>query len=108
MVAAAAFTYKTKHDAESRFAEVRRLQEQIRLEENAIDVLRADWSLLTQPARLQQLAERFQDELELESAAPHQIADISDIPLRPLTIDDLAAQADELASGASVLGRSVQ
>ena len=55
MVSAAAFTYKTKHEAENWQAEVRRLQQQIRFEEDTTDLLRADWSLLTQPSRLQRL-----------------------------------------------------
>ena len=50
MVAAAAFTYKTKHEAEKWLTENQRLEQQIRFEEDSIDVLKADWSLLTQPA----------------------------------------------------------
>jgi hypothetical protein len=53
MISAAAFTYKTKHDAEIRYSEIRRLETQIRVQEDAVNVLRADWSLLTQPSRLQ-------------------------------------------------------
>jgi hypothetical protein len=100
MISAAAFTYKTKHDAESRYAEVRRLETQIRLQENAIDVLRADWSLLTQPSRLQRFAERFEDELELVPLDPKQIGGFGEIPMREFGIEDLLGRSsDSVAEG---------
>ena len=92
MVAAAAFTYKTKHEAEDRQTTLRQIEQQIRFEEDSIDVLKADWSLLTQPARLQKLTELYQGELGLQPVGPHQIADIDDLPTRPLTIEDLSSQ----------------
>ena len=49
MVSAAAFTYKTKQAAEGQAAAVRKLEQQIRFEEDSITLLKADWSLLTQP-----------------------------------------------------------
>jgi hypothetical protein len=91
-VSAAAFTYKTKHEAEKWLTENQRLEQQIRFEEDSIDVLKADWSLLTQPARLQKLTELYQGELGLQPVGPHQIADIDDLPTRPLTIEDLSSQ----------------
>ena len=63
MVSAAAFTYKTKREAEDQLAEVRKIEAQIRYEQDTIDLLKADWSLLTQPSRLQKLAEIYQAEL---------------------------------------------
>jgi len=57
-------------------------------EEDRIDVLKADWSLLTQPSRLQRLAERFHDELQLEPVDARQIADLDELPERQLEIED--------------------
>ncbi|MEO3385505.1 hypothetical protein [Mesorhizobium sp. CAU 1741] len=88
MVAAAGFTYMTKHGAEAELSKLRRLQSDIRLEEEAIDVLKADWSLLTQPSRLQRLAEIYHSELQLAPVESHQFADISELPERPLEIED--------------------
>ncbi|MGE0503021.1 MAG: hypothetical protein AB7I79_19995 [Rhizobiaceae bacterium] len=90
MVSAAAYTYKTKHDAERVLSEVARLHEQIRLEEDTIDILKADWGLLAQPARLQRLADVYREELELVPVEARQIVDFDDIPVRPLTIEDLS------------------
>lgn len=92
MVSAAAFTYKTKHEAEDRLAAVRKIEQQIRFEEDSIDLLKADWSLLTQPSRLQKLAETFQSELQLQPTGAHQIVGLDDLPARPVTIEDLSNQ----------------
>lgn len=89
MVAAAAFTYKTKYEAENQLAELNRLERQIRLERDSIDVLQADWSLLTQPARIQRLVENYQDQLDLQPVDPTQVGSISELPQRQLRIEDL-------------------
>jgi len=94
MVAAAAFTYKTKHDAEGQLREVRKLQAQIHYQEDTINVLNADWSLLTQPARLQRLAEHFDAQLHLRPQDPRQIVDIADIPEKSMAIEDLIGAAE--------------
>lgn len=107
MVAAAAFTYKTKHDAESQFAELRKVEEQIRFEKDLIDVLRADWSLLTQPARLQRLTEQYHEQLELAPVEATQIGSLAELPPKPLAIEDVILReagavetgTDNLATG---------
>lgn len=91
MVAAAAFTYKTKHDAEGKYSEVRKLEAAIRYEDDTIDVLKADWSLLTQPARLQRLAEAFRDQLKLAPVDPHQIVELSALPAKEIAVEDVLA-----------------
>ncbi len=95
MVSAAAFTYKTKHDAERQLAELNRIRADIRYEQDTIDVLEADWSLLTQPHRLQQLSEIYREELALEPAEANQIVEISDLPAAPLRIEDILRQPQE-------------
>lgn len=87
MVAAAAFTYNTKHKAEDRLAQVRKLETEIRLEQDTIDLLKADWSLLTQPSRLQRLTEVYQAELKLQPVEASQIGRLSDIPQKPPEIE---------------------
>lgn len=90
MVAAAAMTYTIKRDAGEQLATVRKLQVQIRTEEETIDLLKADWSLLTQPARLQRLAEVYHSELQLAPVEVYQIADIDELPVRPVEIEDFS------------------
>jgi hypothetical protein len=92
MVAAAAFTYKTKHEAEDRQASLRKIEQQIRFEEDSMDLLKADWSLLTQPSRLQKLSQTFQVELGLQPLEARQIVGLDELPSKPLTIEDLSSQ----------------
>lgn len=81
MVAAAAFTYRTKHETEDTMREIVKLDRQIKLEEETIDILNADWALLTQPNRLQKLADTYETQLLLKPIEPGQIVEMSDIPL---------------------------
>jgi hypothetical protein len=92
MVSAAAFTYKTKHEAENQLATVRKIEAQIRFEEDSIDLLKADWSLLTQPPRLQKLADIYAAELELQPVEAHQIIGLDELPSRPMEIQDFSTQ----------------
>jgi len=92
MVSAAAFTYKTKHEAEEQLLAVRKIEQQIRFEEDSIDLLKADWSLLTQPSRLQRLAETYQTELHLEPVEAKQVVGLNDLPTRPVDIQDFSSK----------------
>jgi hypothetical protein len=92
MVSAAAFTYNTKHRAEARLAEVRKIEAEIKYEQDTIDLLKADWSLLTQPSRLQKLTEIYQAELQLQPVEASQIGGIEDLPAKPVEIEDFSTQ----------------
>ena len=92
MVSAAALTYKTKREAEEQLAAVQKIQAQIRYEEDTTDLLKADWSLLTQPSRLQKLAEIYKSQLELEPVNARQIVGLDDLPAKPVNIQDLSSQ----------------
>ena len=89
MVAGAAFTYNTKHQVEAQLAEVRRLEAAIRFERDTMTVLKADWSLLTQPSRLQKLTEIYQDQLALVPLDAHQIVGIDELPAKPVDLENL-------------------
>jgi hypothetical protein len=101
MVGTAAVTYKLKHDTQERLAEIRKIQTQIRYEEDTIDLLKADWSLLIQPARIQKLAEHYGSELPLQPLDAHQMVALTDIPLKPPPPPDAVANLiDEIAGAA--------
>ena len=102
MVCAAGFTYMTKHDAEAELSKLRKLEAAIRFEEETIDVLKADWSLLTQPARLQKLADTYRDQLHLVPLEAHQIGGIEELPARPLRIEDIVEE-DAMAEAGGTL-----
>lgn len=105
MVSAAALTFKIKRDAEEQLAAVQKIQAQIRYEEDTIDLLKADWSLLTQPSRLQKLTEIYKSQLGLEPLNARQIGGLDDVPVKPVNIQDLSSQrlggiADNAGKGA--------
>ncbi|AJY47180.1 cell division protein FtsL [Martelella endophytica] len=91
MVATATVTYTIKYSAEATLDEVRKLDDQIALEENNIDLLKADEALLTQPARLGRLASHYSLELGLQPAEPEQIATLDQLPpiAPPPAVEDL-------------------
>ena len=83
LLGGAAFTFKIKHDSEEAIARVEALQSKIRKEQEAIDVLKADWSMLTDPKRLEGLTERYQTQLQLEPLPPERILSLPELPERP-------------------------
>lgn len=89
MIAAAAMTYKIKHDAEDRLAEIRKLRIAIQHERDSIEVLKADWSLLKQPVRLQALADQYAKDLDLQPLPARAIVDASDLPRPSRDIEDI-------------------
>jgi hypothetical protein len=81
MTGVAAVTYTIKHQAELKLEEVRRIDAEIKLERDTIDLLRADWALLTQPARLTKLIETYKGELQLAPTESTQLVQPSELPM---------------------------
>jgi hypothetical protein len=84
MVSAAAVTYRIKADSEDQLRQVRKLERQIVEEEDSIDLLKADWSLLTQPSRIQKLVDAHQDALGLQPTDSHQVTGLDAVPEKGL------------------------
>lgn len=82
MIAGAAFTYDTKHKAEQAAATVVSLRAQVESEKTSLRLLKAEWSVLTQPARLQALVEKYQAQLGLRTADVGQFVTIDEVPTR--------------------------
>lgn len=99
MVAGAAFTYQVKRSSELELEHINKLQTQIQLEEDTMDVLKADWSLLVQPARLQRLEQAHQAELQLQPVAAQQVVTFADLPPKPAAAPP-GGQADEREASA--------
>jgi hypothetical protein len=81
MTATAVVTYSIKHRADQKVAEVRRLETEIRLEKDTIDLLKADWALLTQPNRLHRLINLYGSELQLAATETTQLAMPKELPM---------------------------
>lgn len=81
MVATAVVTYTIKHNTDLKFEEVKKLEAEIRMEKDTIDLLRADWALLTQPNRLNRIVAAYKDDLQLEPLASTQLAMPQELPM---------------------------
>jgi hypothetical protein len=71
-------------------------------ERDKIASLKAEWSLLNQPRRLQELSERYHAYLELDRLDPNQIATIEEIPLRAVALGDAPKPVAGFAAGGKV------
>jgi len=72
--------YHLKHEVKALEDELFRLNRQILAEQQAIHVLRAEWSYINQPQRLQSLTQRH---LDLQPTKPAQIGTLATLPARP-------------------------
>ncbi len=81
-------TYVLKYGSEIEHDNIAKLNREIKIEREATDILEANWSLLTDPARIQRLTSRYQDELGLEELLPKQVTDLNNIRLRPIVLPE--------------------
>jgi cell division protein FtsL len=77
---AAAYVYKIKYESTQRVEQVAKLRAEIRREHDAIATLRAEWSRLDSPARIQELAKRH---LALRPVEQRQFDRLDQLPERP-------------------------
>ena len=80
LVFAAAYVYRIKMESTARTERVLRLHAEIREQRDAIAVLRAEWTKLDAPLRLQGLAERH---LSLKPLNATQYDQLKNLPERP-------------------------
>ena len=81
LVAAAAYVYKVKFESTREAERLAKLRTEIRQEQDAIASLRAEWSKLDTPARIQELAKRHLS--TMKSIDPRQIDTLRNLPERP-------------------------
>jgi|SRR4030088_1788682 hypothetical protein len=80
LVFAAAYVYRIKMESTARTERVLRLHADVREQRDAIAALRAEWSRLDAPLRLQGLAERH---LTLKPIGANQYDQLKNLPERP-------------------------
>jgi cell division protein FtsL len=92
MIVGVVVTYNMKHQAELAAAAVARLQAEVTAEKQAIALLKAEWSMLTQPGRLQTVIERHNDYFKLAPFSPDQLATVEEIEIKPIQYDKDASE----------------
>jgi cell division protein FtsL len=80
LVVAAAYVYRIKFESTRKAEQVARLRLDIRREHDGIAELRAEWSKLDSPARIQELAQRH---LALRMIESRQFDQLDHLPERP-------------------------
>ncbi|NND50418.1 MAG: hypothetical protein HKN60_09230 [Rhizobiales bacterium] len=93
--------YAVKYDTGNLARGIDELNRQIAQEREAIGILRAEWSLLNQPERIQKLADKH---LKLEPVSAAQIKTLADVPDMPPG----EALADLVERSLSTLARADQ
>lgn len=80
---AAIFVFQVKYRAEAVAERAAKLQRELDQENEALSLLEAEWSMLIQPARVQELIDRHAELLKLKPLDPAQIAKLESLPMRP-------------------------
>jgi cell division protein FtsL len=80
LILAASFVYKIKFDSTLQAERVAKLRGELRRERDATARLRAEWSRLETPGRIQSLAERY---LKLQPIQSTQFDSLDALPERP-------------------------
>ncbi|HEX2256950.1 MAG TPA: hypothetical protein VHG92_09695 [Afifellaceae bacterium] len=83
VIAAAFAVFQVKYRADAAAHRVAELQRQVDEEKERLSLLKAEWSFLLQPGRIQGLVERHNETLRLEPLQPGQIGrmrDLRDLP----------------------------
>ena len=83
LVLAAADVYKIKFDSTLQAEQVAKLRSEIRRERNAVAALRAEWTALDNPDRIQALARRH---LALKPLDVGQFDKLDQLPARPIDL----------------------
>lgn len=98
VIIGAALTFNIKHRAELAEEEVARLQRQIKLERETLDLLKADWAYLNNAQRLQSIVAAFKEELDLADVRTDQLITFDELPdyARQLPEDTIADAIDDL------------
>jgi len=92
LVALAYVIYQVKYEARGLDSEIAALGKRIDEERDALAVLRAEWSLLNRPERIERLAQKY---LKLAPAKPSQLLTVNTVTDRDFdrTRPDIAAPA---------------
>jgi hypothetical protein len=99
MTATAVVTYTIKHRADEKLAQVHKLDSEIKLEKDTIDLLRADWALLTQPNRLDHLIGVYGSELALQPTQPTQLAMPKELPMLRSQLPQPSTTIEDIIAG---------
>src|SRR6187397_3184600 len=98
LVADAYGIYEVKYEARALDGDIAQLRKDIEVERDAVAVLRAEWSLLNRPERIERLAEKH---LKLNAARPQQLVTIETVSDSDFERVRMEAAVDSLPAGSA-------
>jgi hypothetical protein len=107
LILAAGDVYRIKFDSTVQAERLAKIRDAVRHERDKIAALRAEWSELERPARVEALAKRY---LKLAPVAPTQFDRLDDLPDRPPpaagtdTTDPIGSLIEDLAAARRAAG----
>jgi len=93
LLGSAVYAYAIKYETMRYSAEIVKAQHAIQREKDAISMLRAEWSHLSRPTRVQALADRH---LDLQNITVDQIVKVADLPDRAARVDTIGRKLESL------------
>ena len=96
LIGSAVYAYTIKYQTSYRAEQIAKTRIEIKNEHEAIAVVRAEWSFLTRPERIQQLSDRY---LDLQATTVSQIASAQSLPERGPRVDSIGKTLDMLGLG---------
>lgn len=96
LIGSAVYAYTIKYQTAYRAEQIAKTKIEIKAERDAIGVLRAEWSFLTRPERVQQLSDRF---LELQQLNADKIVTARQLPERTARVDSIGDKIESLGLG---------
>ena len=96
LIGSAVYAYTIKYETIYRAEQINKMKHEIQAERDAIGVLRAEWTHLARPERIQELATKY---LDLQPLSLNQVVAASALP-------DKAARVDAIGRKLETLGLS--
>ena len=96
LIGSAVYAYSVKYETILYAEQILKTRHQIAAEQDGIEKLKAEWSILTRPDRLAALADRG---LGLQRLSLDQIVQATDLPDPPPKVDSIGRKLDALGLG---------
>ena len=93
LLGCAVYAYAIKYETMRYSAEIVKAQHSIQRERDAISMARAEWAHLSRPTRMQALADRH---LDLVNITVDQVVKVSDLPDRAARVDTIGRKLESL------------
>jgi cell division protein FtsL len=93
LIGSAIYAYTIKYETTFHAETIMKLQHEIKLEQDEIGTLRAEWGHLTRPERIQALADKF---LDLQAVALNQIVRAEALPGKAQRVDAIGRKLEAL------------